>query len=283
MRGTSGTVIPIGMDERPAIDVSLQFPNEETRVTNEIIDAIHALRTKVKRMGHDADNAHASYGYVSIDKYYETVAKMITAEGLVWRMRETNYEIVIGTTGKANAKVTYKYDLYKGSSSMEDYTQMTVLLPITGAQTTGSAVSYAEKVFMRTLGCVPTGEEDADAQAPEPVAVPKAVEPKPIAVTPEQQQTVQPAHDPDTGEIFGGDGEAPNWTPKQIADEKAVGMIEEIIKTFMPGVKTTAELTDWHAVNIAAFEKVKSLDPAANDRIKALFNDKFKELKKARK
>jgi hypothetical protein len=36
-------------------------------------------------------------------------------------------------------------------------------------------------------------------------------------------------------------------------------------------------------VNIAAFEKVKSLDPAANDRIKALFNDKFKELKKARK
>jgi hypothetical protein len=257
-------------------------------VTNEIIDAIHALRTKVKRMGHDADNAHASYGYVSIDKYYETVAKMITAEGLVWRMRETNYEIVIGTTGKANAKVTYKYDLYKGSSSMEDYTQMTILLPITGAQTTGSAVSYAEKVFMRTLGCVPTGEEDADATAPESVAVPKAAGPK-MTTDPmfnggdPKPAPEQPAHDPETGEIFGGDGEAPNWTPKQIADEKAVGMIEEIIKTFMPGVKTTAELTDWHAVNIAAFEKVKSLDPAANDRIKALFNDKFKELKKARK
>lgn len=266
----------------------------------EIIEAIHALRTKVKRMGHDADNAHASYGYVSIDKYYETVAKMITNEGLVWRVRETNYEIVTGSTGKANAKVTYKYDLYKGSSSMEDYTQVTILLPITGAQTTGSAVSYAEKVFMRTLGCVPTGEEDADAQAPEAIVPQKAGSPgicspaeqpssKAAGVpTGNEGRAGEPAHDPDTGEIKNESLEViesytkdnlPVGGTKKIEDKNGVVLLEEIIKTFMPMVKTHAVLTDWHAVNIAAFEKVKRLDPDAHDRIKGLFNDKFKELK----
>lgn len=263
-------------------------------MSTEIIDAIHSLRSKMKRMGHDADNAHASYGYVSIDKYYEHVAKMITAEGLVWRVREHNYEIVIGTTGKANAKVTYKYDLYKGSSSMEDYTQVTILLPITGAQTTGSAVSYAEKVFMRTLGCVPTGEEDADAHAPEPVAIPKVVPdltaPGTLtgAALPVNLQNNIPDHNPDTGEIKDESLEVtegftkdklPIGSTKKLEDDKSVALLEEIIKTFMPQVKSHAVLTDWHAVNIAAFEKVKRLDPATHDRIKAMFNEKFKELK----
>ena len=56
-------------------------------------------------------------------------------------------------------------------------------------------------------------------------------------------------------------------------------LFEKIFETWVPSISTRAKLTDFHASNFAAIEKVKTIDPAAHDRIKAMFNAKFKELK----
>lgn len=259
----------------------------------EIVEAVRSLRSKITRMAHDANNPHASYRYVSIDKYYEHVAKMITAEGLIWRVEETNYELIPHqgkNKDRTYAKVTFKYGLYKGSSSWEDYTRLTILSPVEGPQTTGSVVSYAEKVFMRTLATVPTGEDDADASAPEKdLQVVRSEGPDPLL-----DEDPTPDYDPETGEIPPKDFPIPDQQrelvstfkdnlpvvgTKPIQTDKHVAMVEQIFTTFMPLVKSKQVLTDFHAENIAALEKVKTLDPAAHDRIKALFNNKFKELK----
>ena len=51
--------------------------------------------------------------------------------------------------------------------------EMSILHPLQGAQTTGSAASYAEKIFLRTLFKIVTGEPDADYFArPKPKRAP---------------------------------------------------------------------------------------------------------------
>ena len=45
-----------------------------------------------------------------------------------------------------------------------DYFVCTIFHPLIGAQTAGSALSYADKLFQRHVFKVQTGEEDADSQ-----------------------------------------------------------------------------------------------------------------------
>lgn len=247
----------------------------------EIIEAIQSVRSQVGSLVKSAENKHGGYNFVPIDTYYEKVASLATKAGLIWRSQEKSFELVNIQTksgDKTHAKATYSYSLYLKEHEFPDFMTVTIINQVVGAQTTGQLFSYADKVFMRVAFCVRTGEEDADASEPDPVLS----VPTPTVRRPEVTQPTPP-HDPATGEIkddlvSGETDGLPTLDTRKI-NENAVKTIEKIFETWLPTIGTRAKLTDFHASNFAAIEKVKTIDPAAHDRIKALFNAKFKELK----
>jgi len=116
----------------------------------------------------DARNTHGGYNYVSIDDYYKEVARVAAEEGIHWHPRETanpSLEQIQMKQVQTVIKFTYGFDIYYAPTDekYEDYFTCSIYHPFQGAQSSGSAMSYAEKLFMRTVFKVQTGEGDADA------------------------------------------------------------------------------------------------------------------------
>lgn len=278
-------------------------------VAKEIIEAVLKTRKTVKPLLKDDNNPHGGYTYASIDAYYLHIAKAATECGLIWRTRETEYTLLDGygrTKDRTFVKAKFAVDLYAGGSELPEYMTCTIVMPLDGAQTTGQLFSYADKVFMRVAFAVATGEADADAGKPEAVVSTKVTVSDPIlgGSTVIKDATGNPvqannmpvdgqdkplSHDTSDGVIVDLPPEQAALAPKfkdgvPLVDTRkinpaAVPTIETIFKTFIPLVKTKKQLRDWHAENLAAIEKVKTLDPEAHDRIKTLFNERNKEVK----
>lgn len=152
-------------------------------VPAEIVAAILAVRKDMKSIKKDEFNPHDRYDYVSIDRYYEQVATMASAAGLIWRAREKSFELVENQGGKKDrtyARAAFIYDLFVSGACSMDHMTITIFAPVAGAQTTGQLYSYADKVFMRTTFCVPSGEKDADATETEELRNRPATDPFPI-------------------------------------------------------------------------------------------------------
>lgn len=89
---------------------------------------------------------------------------MALNNGLTWSMKETQ----VRPDGERWA-FSYSFTLHDvDNADMPDIDRVTVVHPWQGAQTSGSARSYAEKIFMRSLFKVRTGEPDADATSQQP-------------------------------------------------------------------------------------------------------------------
>lgn len=262
--------------------------------TSDLIEAIKNVRSKMVSLKQDSENKHGGYNYVSIDTYYEKVSKVATEVGVIWRTRELTFDLV-PNQGKMKDRTyvqsKFAFDVYYGSSSIEDYMSVTVFSPYDGPQTTGQLFSYADKVFMRVAFCVSTGEKDADDIKQEPMNI-KATKADPLLddlpATPKTNGVVP--HDPLTGELDDPgvhetlelsieqttvaptfDEGLPLMDPQKIAGIKAVQTIKEIFNTFLPAVKTKTKLTDWYAVNLAAIEKADKVIPGTKKEISAMF------------
>lgn len=281
-------------------------------IAKEIIEAVLTVRKNITSISKDAKNQHGGYNYVSIDTYYEKIATVATAAGLVWRTREISFDLIANqgrTKDRTYVQSKFSYDLMCKDKSALDYMSVTILSPIDGPQTTGQLFSYADKVFMRVAFCVATGEQDADDIKQEPISLTAHSKAElDEFLQPLKQSTTlpiagqnssanddlsldDPEHDPETGELIPPGlhkdhmevvskvkDDLPLIDTRKISPE-AIATIEAIFTTFMPKVKSSAALRDWHAENLAAIEKVKNHDPAAHDRIKAAFNSYNKKLK----
>lgn len=128
--------------------------------------AIVAAKKAMPSLKKSETNAHGNYNFVSIDAYYETVAKIANDHGLTWRVREANSEIIelAGRQGVTNAvRTRYHVDvMHESGETVEGFFTATITHPLQGAQTAGSSMSYLDKLFMRTTFSVVTGETDAD-------------------------------------------------------------------------------------------------------------------------
>jgi hypothetical protein len=130
----------------------------------EIIAAILKTQCDILPLDKNEKNEYKDYFYASIDQYYLLVATKARENGLTWVMSET--EAIVG---HEYTKHVYAVELqYKDGTTYPNYAQISVLHPLMGAQGAGSAMSYAEKIFMRMVFKVPTGEGDADATNPRP-------------------------------------------------------------------------------------------------------------------
>lgn len=267
-------------------------------VPKQIIEAVKTIRAKITPLKHNEENKHGGYGYVSIDKYYETVAKIATEAGLVWSAKEESFDLIPNQGKEKNrtyVKATISYSVHSGEHTAENYMRISILTPIDGPQTTGQIFSYADKIFMRVSFCVVTGEQDADAAPQEPMV--STHTPDPILEPPTKQHLVG-------GDTVGRDGQgnplqanndgevlelppiqaavAPKFKDglplidtKKIerteAGEKSVAIMIEIFKVFLPNIKAKAKLNDWYAENLAAIEKGDQVVKGTKSIIAGLF------------
>ena len=217
----------------------------------ETIKAIIETRTKVGNLGKAAFNPHGRYKYVSIDTYYEKVAAAAAANGLAWVANETKFDLLpdVGKTGIIRA--TYAVTLMHSSGDyLPNFSSITIVHPIQGAQTVGSAMSYLDKVFMRQLFSVATGEAGADADE----------------TNPEDLMLGEKAPK-----------EAP--APKGPAEED-LKQLEDVFVTFVPTAETENDLKQFWSDNIKGLDLLKIHAPEKHKRIIAAFSERKAQIKK---
>jgi len=137
------------------------------RATCDLMADIHGLKK-------DEKNSHGGYNYVSVDSFKAMVRPLMAKHGLSLSMHETSFELVALPNSKGgetmNAKVTYAFQLRHVSGEVDGVENLTIVLPLTGAQTAGAARSYALKEYLKGRFFVATGDKDlieggADADA----------------------------------------------------------------------------------------------------------------------
>jgi len=129
-----------------------------------IAEAMFSVQKQVKKLAHDSKNDFQSYNYVSIDAYYEAVRPWLNQAGLMIIPNED--EAAISPDGKTYKVVFSFIVMHQSGEVWEVPIKRTVYLQYGGAQSCGSALSYAEKFVMRTLFKIPTGEYDPEQDQP---------------------------------------------------------------------------------------------------------------------
>ena len=145
----------------------------------------------VTKLAKDQRNAHGNYNFASIDDFLELCRPMMAAEGLYVNISGTGAETFMAGSNKLWCKFSYIIQTCHKSGESTEEAGMDVMLPLTGAQTSGSAQSYALKQYLRGLLMISTGEaDDPDFHKPAPKDGVEA-SPPPVAQAPSSDQTPQ--------------------------------------------------------------------------------------------
>lgn len=129
--------------------------------------AISKTMAAVQTVGKDDKNDHGNYNFASIDGFLGGCRDACAANGLHPEISVISYEPFTGSNSKQWATYTYEVVMCHDSGEETKPVQTVVSLPITGAQTSGSAQSYALKQYLRGLFLIKTGEkDDPDFNAP---------------------------------------------------------------------------------------------------------------------
>ena len=147
----------------------IQKENPEQGVSQKthqsLAEALVSTTLSIPSLKKESRNNSGGYNFVGIDEYYATVSKIAAKNGIAWTIREESVGEIqyVGPKERAVARFTYAADVYFGGIIYNDFWKGSVIHPYQGAQTSGSALSYADKMFQRTTFKVQTGEGDADS------------------------------------------------------------------------------------------------------------------------
>lgn len=132
-----------------------------------IAAAIVAVKKQVKQLDADDQNKHGGYNFVSVDKFYAIIGKIMAEAGLALLIDETSTEVRgSDKTGNPWLFAQYTLSFMHETGAMSAGLRRSIALPISGPQAFGAAQSYIEKQFLRQVFKVPTGDKDADDTAP---------------------------------------------------------------------------------------------------------------------
>lgn len=133
-------------------------------------DRITAALMQIKRLEKTGDNKFAGYAYTPVDDVKDLIRPILGECGLYISVSEEEFDLIDLKNAKGQtstcAKIKYLITIMSGAG-LDDYMEdrITVVLPYTGAQTTGAARSYAVKEWAKATLLVSTGETDAGADA----------------------------------------------------------------------------------------------------------------------
>lgn len=270
------------------------------KIPEQIAKAIIAAQLEMPSLRKEDTNRYGGYAYVSIDDYLAAIPKVAAKHGLFWITREVACEPI----GEKANHLAYTFVLDLGHQEgffLPEYARITVVHPIQGAQTAGSALAYGEKMMTRFLFKVVTGEQDADATdntkpasmgerlvqasskphanpAPPPMSYDQAVE---RGLIPRKEAT-GPA--PVIGGIAAGGVKVTEKNGLPIvgdaSDEDGWRNVYAVFNTFAPQCKNTDELRDFWENNIGTLDKMKAQAPELFKTLKATFLSNKKALEK---
>ena len=142
---------------------------ERAKVNAAISKTMKAVQTVSK----DDKNDHGNYNFASIDGFLGGCRDACADNGLHPEISVISYQPFTGSNSKQWATYTYEVVMCHDSGEETKPVQTVVSLPITGAQTSGSAQSYALKQYLRGLFLIKTGEkDDPDFNAPIDLEIP---------------------------------------------------------------------------------------------------------------
>jgi len=150
-------------------DVVQMRPKSKTDTAKTDSDPASSILARVIKVAREIEplikneSHNEGWNFVSIDTYYEKAAKALLKEGVSWVISE---ETATSLDGFDVIGWRYTFSLFdEAGNAIKDFARFTVPHDLEGPQTAGKVVSYAEKVFMRQLLKLVTGEPDADTSA----------------------------------------------------------------------------------------------------------------------
>jgi len=122
--------------------------------------AINAAMGQIQKLAKGDRNQHGNYSFASVDAFLDMCRPICAEHGLHPQVDSVGTETFSAGNAKLWAKFSYKIGMGHVSGEKTDPVGMDVMLPLTGAQTSGSAQSYAVKQYLRALLLISTGERD---------------------------------------------------------------------------------------------------------------------------
>ena len=132
---------------------------------SKINSAIAAAMGEIQPVAKDGKNEHQNYNFASIDAFMQLCRPILAAHGLHPSVDCVSSEIV-AVGNKSWASNAYRITMRHSSGEATEPAGIHVHLPLTGAQTSGSAQSYAVKQYLRGLLLISTGDKDDADLAP---------------------------------------------------------------------------------------------------------------------
>ena len=136
-----------------------RIETQEAVQTSQVIEAIISTSAAIGKLAKKDLNKFDKYNFVSIDNFLEATGPAMAENGLVLNQEEVECER-IERGGKPWLRFVYMFTLYHVSGESMPPSRRTVHVAFTGAQSTGSAQSYALKQYMRSLFQITTGDKD---------------------------------------------------------------------------------------------------------------------------
>ena len=135
---------------------------------NTIHQAIVAAMAEVHILGKDGKNTHQNYKFASIDAFLAMVNPIARKHGVFINITEIE-DVELVAVKERNGESLFGRFVYGISASGAagdslEQSKQTVFLRFVGPQTTGQALAYAMKMYLRMLLLIPTGDADADLQ-----------------------------------------------------------------------------------------------------------------------
>jgi hypothetical protein len=147
-----------------------------------IVGAIAKAMGEIKRIGKDSRNVEQKYNFASVDDFLAMTGPICAANGLVAAMDEedvADFERQ-GKYGPTHwLRIRFAITLMHASGESLAPVRRTVEVIRTGAQSFGSAQSYALKQYLRALFQIPTGDADDADYGEKSDGAPSAVQRQP--------------------------------------------------------------------------------------------------------
>ena len=225
-----------------------------------LIDRISAVRAEVKPLVLDENNPHGKYRYASIDQIYDMLRPILAKHELDIRLDFVSFETdrVPNKQGGESVWGRFEARLWLACpEEAEDPVTRHLFLPVTGAQSFGSADSYLTKAFARQRFFLATGDEDPEATAPQ-------------EAVPETKKQIPPNGQWVPGEEDGayawdGEGEPNEAAWRQLYHDLAVAM--------QPRNWTRDELAAAHRVATANRGWIGKLPDAGRNKIEQMWKE----------
>ena len=218
-----------------------------------LIERISAVRAAVKPLVLSEQNPHGRYKYAGIDQVYDMLRPIMAAQQVDLRIDILTSETERVPNAKGGESVWLRLSAALNLAcpeEAEDPVTRHLFLPLTGPQSFEAAISYLAKQFLRQRFQLATGEDDADATAPQDAV-------------PEQER--QPAQD---GRWVQGEDLAYEWDGEGEPDDAAYRSLYALLaKALQPREWTPAEAEAAHKIAEANRKIIGTLPDGGRKKI----------------